>query len=405
MKSLLRLYPMAYPRAWRERYGEEFAALLEDSGGGWRVVLDVVYGGMKMRMMSTDFRLVLWLGLAGLVVAAVASWQMPNRYRSEAVAEISVGADAEAGTLAETIITAESTVLSRTSLSNLIQAPDLNLYSKDRERMPLEDVIEQMKARDLRITVSGKLPGGAQAFKVSYVGDSPASASHTTKRVLDGLVQALDGNKAVSQVVVLDPPSLPVRQSSPNRYLITLAGLAGGMVLGILIAGVRRWPQVALMGLGGAVIAGAMSFAIPDKYISTAMLRFQDAESAERITGRVFGDDEMLMNFIHEGSGETTRDDVSFRRTSRNVTVRVSSRDRLHAQAAVQGLISALYVSAQVRSQTEAEKMFRVVDPPSLSIWPVWPNRPVVAATGLVAGLVLALLLRVSAVFLKPRTA
>ena len=33
-----------YPRAWRERYGDEFAALLEDAGIGPRTILDVLLG-------------------------------------------------------------------------------------------------------------------------------------------------------------------------------------------------------------------------------------------------------------------------------------------------------------------------------------------------------------------------
>lgn len=33
-----------YPRAWRERYGDEFAALLEDCGVGPRTILDVLLG-------------------------------------------------------------------------------------------------------------------------------------------------------------------------------------------------------------------------------------------------------------------------------------------------------------------------------------------------------------------------
>lgn len=35
---LLRLYP----HAWRERYGDEFAALLEQSPATWRTLADVV---------------------------------------------------------------------------------------------------------------------------------------------------------------------------------------------------------------------------------------------------------------------------------------------------------------------------------------------------------------------------
>jgi hypothetical protein len=43
-----------YPRAWRDRYGEEFLALVEDTldGGrpGWRLRLGVVRAGLRERL-------------------------------------------------------------------------------------------------------------------------------------------------------------------------------------------------------------------------------------------------------------------------------------------------------------------------------------------------------------------
>jgi len=42
-----------YPRAWRERYGEEFLAMLEDTvgdrGPGWRLQLEVAWAGSRQR--------------------------------------------------------------------------------------------------------------------------------------------------------------------------------------------------------------------------------------------------------------------------------------------------------------------------------------------------------------------
>ena len=45
---LLRLYP----RAWRERYGEEFLALLHQTGVGWRQVSDVVIAASRERVRA-----------------------------------------------------------------------------------------------------------------------------------------------------------------------------------------------------------------------------------------------------------------------------------------------------------------------------------------------------------------
>jgi len=40
----------AYPRRWRERYGEEMAALLAEREPGWRDLLDLVRGGLDARL-------------------------------------------------------------------------------------------------------------------------------------------------------------------------------------------------------------------------------------------------------------------------------------------------------------------------------------------------------------------
>lgn len=47
-ETLLRLYP----RAWRERYGEEVLALIEQSGGGWRCSANLVSGAARERLRA-----------------------------------------------------------------------------------------------------------------------------------------------------------------------------------------------------------------------------------------------------------------------------------------------------------------------------------------------------------------
>jgi hypothetical protein len=68
MRWLLRLYP----RWWRERYGDEFAALLEDLRGDRPVVLDIVKGAVDARLRSSaPFKLGLVFGLPVALALAV----------------------------------------------------------------------------------------------------------------------------------------------------------------------------------------------------------------------------------------------------------------------------------------------------------------------------------------------
>jgi len=49
MTRWARLAMLVYPRRWRQRYGMELETLIDDSGGGWRVVLDVARQALLMR--------------------------------------------------------------------------------------------------------------------------------------------------------------------------------------------------------------------------------------------------------------------------------------------------------------------------------------------------------------------
>jgi succinoglycan biosynthesis transport protein ExoP len=104
---------------------------------------------------------------------------MPNVYVSQAVMRITpsqISANIATSTLnqqlTERILQMEQEILSRTSLSGVIQDPRLDLYKSDRAKRPLEDVIEDMRTKDVHIGIVD-LPGAvterqASAFNISF---------------------------------------------------------------------------------------------------------------------------------------------------------------------------------------------------------------------------------------------
>src|SRR5687768_13915943 len=76
MKRLIEWAARLYPRAWRERYGEEFRALIEDVRPGWRELWDVLRGACGMQMRTWELpKFALGFGLIGLVVAGVIAFR------------------------------------------------------------------------------------------------------------------------------------------------------------------------------------------------------------------------------------------------------------------------------------------------------------------------------------------
>jgi uncharacterized protein involved in exopolysaccharide biosynthesis len=241
MHSALRRFLIRlYPQAWRKRYGAEFEVLLEDSGSGNRVILDVLKEGISMRVQSGDFRYIVAFAMAGLLIAGVISFSIPNRYRSTAVVEVRNAPGASRQSLKDSVIQAEVAALSRTSLSNLIRT--LNLYPSERARMPIEDVIKMMKTRDLRIDMSStpKRPDNS-AFQVAFTGGDRFLASRVTASLTQSLFAALASQSR--DVRILDSASLPTTPLSPNRLTISIAGSVAGLFSGLLLIRWRRLRQ------------------------------------------------------------------------------------------------------------------------------------------------------------------
>jgi hypothetical protein len=75
MSRLLRLYP---PR-WRERYGEEFAALLAASPAGPRLLIDVLRGAVDARVRAGALNAKRWVPWAVLLACGLATGWMNVR--------------------------------------------------------------------------------------------------------------------------------------------------------------------------------------------------------------------------------------------------------------------------------------------------------------------------------------
>jgi capsular polysaccharide biosynthesis protein len=183
--------------------------------------------------------------VAGCVLAAVASYLIPNRYTSTAVMLIS-----------------PAVLTSVEQLSKIIQDPRLNLYSEERARKPIEDVVREMLARDLRIAAMNPASGvtaAPPAFSISFSYSDRTKAHDVVQTLIvafqkqhitrdrdnalqkgDKLLLELTQRKAGEGLWVLDPPSLPITPVTPNRLLITAIGLGIGLLVAAVTLILRR---------------------------------------------------------------------------------------------------------------------------------------------------------------------
>ena len=146
----------------------------------------------------TDFEKLAWrrrwlIILPFVLVAvgtAVVSWSLPNRYRSSTTILIVPQRVPEnfvqptvSQKIEERLQMISQQILSRTRLERIVQ--EFNLYERERKEMIMEDVIEQMRTKDIKINiVQGRRDrDDASAFTVSFEASEARTAMLVTERL------------------------------------------------------------------------------------------------------------------------------------------------------------------------------------------------------------------------------
>jgi len=294
MKTLARFLIRIYPASWRARYGEEFETLIEDSSPGWRGIFDLAKGAIKMQLSAPVFpKLALILSVAGLATGLAISFMVTPGFVSTAAMAFIPPSVSPSPTEAhrnvnDLFLELQTEILSRTSLSSIIQDPRLDLYKEDRARIPLEDVIERMR-QDTKIspdtpantggdylpfhvtfaypdrikaqqTVMALMTKFQDANLTSQRMQAEAKRASTSNQVyrLEARIAALEERLGMPSAAhepdfssnrigginldVLDPPILPTAPVYPDRIRFLATGFGAGIAVAMVIAIFRRRP-------------------------------------------------------------------------------------------------------------------------------------------------------------------
>jgi capsular polysaccharide biosynthesis protein len=387
MKRRMRMALWLYPKAWRERYAREFAALLEDCGAGWRDCWDVARGGLKMRMLTWNLASVTVV-CAVLGAAAGGGWSLrvPDQYISTAVLRVSETRD----------LTRGQRFISLPLREMILKE---GLFPEERKSIPMERLVAEVRNKYIRIVpVAGGAGGSVTAVAISFQYPDRVKAQAMTRELAQRFAEG------AGSMQVLDAASLPERPASPNRLAITLLGLVVGIGVGTLAVGVRRWPIVAASGALAAVAALAIAYAIPDRWVSTAVLSIDPATPG--LVQAVL-DDAVLQKIIEKDSMQLYKKerttspmpevvrrmrerDLEIRDIVFNgkpaIAVKFAYADRFKAQAAVREVVSTL-TEVNARQGTPRVQELSVLAPASFPESPSSPNRLVILLAGLTAGL------------------
>lgn len=249
MDRLTKFAAKLYPRWWRERYGDEFAALLEDARPGSAGTLDILRGAVAMQLATISTMRTIVIGaITGMLVGLATTFLMTPQYSSSGIVSVRAPAGSSQADVLRTIKTRATYVLDRKRLENLVFKFDL--YRDERQKMPTKDVLEKMR-QNIRIIAA---PSAAKALEVSFdYPDRLTATKVTTYLVFSFLEQnrRRDGSFAVGPedfvFELLAPATLPTNPVFPNRRQVALAGLGTGLALGGVAALIlrRRTPLAA----------------------------------------------------------------------------------------------------------------------------------------------------------------
>ena len=115
----------------------------------------------------------------GLVVATVVAFLWPDTYISTAVMRVTpqqvpenLVPSAINSRMSERLQQMETEILSRTSLAEIIRKPSLNLYERELQRVPMEDVVQKMLNKDISISPITNVGSGGNrmvsAFTIQF---------------------------------------------------------------------------------------------------------------------------------------------------------------------------------------------------------------------------------------------
>jgi hypothetical protein len=193
-----------YPASWRKRYGDEFEALLEDTGSSRAVFWDTLLGAITMQMSIWSMgRTVGACGLAGLAIAAVLASRLPTVYSSDAVIRVQSlePSSQSTGPLEEVI----QEVLSQSSLARIIT--DSQLYEPERRNRPIEDILKQLR-NHLRIQ-----PLSRSAYGITFADKDRIKAQYVVRILISNFMEAsfriqkAAAARRAERWELLDPPS------------------------------------------------------------------------------------------------------------------------------------------------------------------------------------------------------
>ena len=261
MNRLARLAIRLYPASWRTRYGPELEVLIQDSGAGWRAVLDLARGALTMRLVEAfstgrPLQSMVACGLLGAVLGSFVFMATPRQLASSTSIAIQTDEGAPAAPFA-----VAATAFSDPNLQQLVGR--FGLYATPQQGQPASDLLRRFRtdisvtltepevpARTERVTIGQRVitfsDHGALHVSFRYPDETKAQAvtAELARLIVEANLLAREaggqgGPSTIGQRFrVTSPPRRIV--VSPSAVQPVGLGLGIGVLAGIVVTTLRR---------------------------------------------------------------------------------------------------------------------------------------------------------------------
>ena len=182
-------------------------------------------------MKISQGTVLLLLAVVGSLAGLLSSFAVTPRYVSSAT--LSFADSGIEGTapevhrhLVDFFVQCQADVLSRTSLSTVINSPPLSLYPDERSQLPLEDVIEAMR-KQLKVEIVDR-PGYPRerftVFKISFPYRNPFKAQLTVQLLITRFIDTAQTRSGKEVAGSGGPPPLRERLAQLEARVAALEG-------------------------------------------------------------------------------------------------------------------------------------------------------------------------------------
>ena len=189
---------------------------------------------MQMTSWMSYWKMGLLAAFAGAILAGGYSFTIPNQYVVTAAMAME-GRDATRSQLTDALQEANIAILNRDNLVALIQNPRLNLYRKERQRYPVEDIAEDLFRKHLMVQPYAGANSSMQAVRIVFQYPEPQKARAVVWELVSQYQSWNVNHQLVpNQMRVLESPILPEKPISPLRAAYVILGFMAGIPIGLI---------------------------------------------------------------------------------------------------------------------------------------------------------------------------